>query len=110
MAKVCYDCGAVDTPLWRHIDGEVVCNACGLYYKYNKSRRRYFSYSNHEMLASLNTIHNNNNSTNGSNFDHLYTKYRNNVSNVSDGASSSLLNDREDFRKKYQFKIELIGK
>ncbi|KAF7684051.1 GATA-binding factor A [Astathelohania contejeani] len=32
-SRVCYHCGSSKTTLWRRVNGEFVCNACGLYYK-----------------------------------------------------------------------------
>ncbi|KXN75057.1 iron transporter biosynthesis regulating transcription factor, partial [Conidiobolus coronatus NRRL 28638] len=38
--KVCANCSATTTPLWRRDDsGATICNACGLYYKLHKSHR-----------------------------------------------------------------------
>ncbi|KAJ1725495.1 GATA type transcriptional activator of nitrogen-regulated proteins [Coemansia erecta] len=37
---VCYNCGVDTTPLWRRdADGNVICNACGLYYKLHNVTR-----------------------------------------------------------------------
>ncbi|KAJ1995855.1 hypothetical protein GGI25_000269 [Coemansia spiralis] len=37
---VCFNCGVDSTPLWRRdIDGNVICNACGLYYKLHNTPR-----------------------------------------------------------------------
>ncbi|KAJ1998566.1 GATA type transcriptional activator of nitrogen-regulated proteins [Coemansia thaxteri] len=39
-ANTCYNCGVDSTPLWRRDgDGNVICNACGLYYKLHNTVR-----------------------------------------------------------------------
>ncbi|KAJ3260955.1 hypothetical protein HK103_006910 [Boothiomyces macroporosus] len=36
----CYNCNTTDTPLWRRdLEGNSICNACGLYYKLHGSHR-----------------------------------------------------------------------
>ncbi|OQS55811.1 gata4 [Ecytonucleospora hepatopenaei] len=38
--KYCTNCYCINTPLWRkNVDGYYVCNACGLYYKFNKKTK-----------------------------------------------------------------------
>jgi len=31
--QVCTNCGTVHTPLWRKEGGQLMCNACGIYFK-----------------------------------------------------------------------------
>lgn len=35
----CAHCGSENTPLWRHLEDIIVCNACWLYYKSHKEKR-----------------------------------------------------------------------
>ncbi|KAG0442266.1 hypothetical protein DMUE_0401 [Dictyocoela muelleri] len=37
---VCYVCGIKDTPVWRRINKQKVCNACGLYFKNKRLREK----------------------------------------------------------------------
>lgn len=33
LESICSHCGATQTSLWRKLEGNIVCNACGLYFK-----------------------------------------------------------------------------
>lgn len=37
--KICGDCGATKTPMWRRVENETYCNACGLRRKRAESGR-----------------------------------------------------------------------
>lgn len=37
--EICADCKSITTPLWRRVNGRIVCNACGLYFKIHGIRR-----------------------------------------------------------------------
>ena len=36
---ICENCETRNTPLWRRLEGKILCNACGLYYKLHRKPR-----------------------------------------------------------------------
>lgn len=42
VEKICTNCGIKHTTAWRRLNNDLVCNACGLYYKLHGKRRPEF--------------------------------------------------------------------
>jgi len=48
----CYNCGCLQTPLWRRgPSGEQLCNACGIYYKNHRTHRPMPVKMKHSILS-----------------------------------------------------------